>query len=165
MAAAAAADGVWWVTGMILLVPRPHSCQLYSFYGLLPSYMTSHILLTAASGWRWLCCDGGIAHMHPSMHTFFLFTKPIHCDLSLRLSYCTHLCTCIQTRTHMHTHTSSCHLDSDTRVIGLCQEIYITDKWVLLGLTGEKIEWLKSRGGLKMKGIREELQRRECICT
>lgn len=34
--AAANDDGVWCVTGIILLAARPHSCQLYSFYGLLP---------------------------------------------------------------------------------------------------------------------------------
>lgn len=165
-AAAVAADGVWWVTGMILFAPRPHSCQLYSFYGLLPSiwphifYLLQPVaeddcVVVEALHTCTLACIHSFPSPNPStvICPYFWFT--VH--MGARAFKHAHTCT----------HTSSCHLDSDTsqRVIGLWQEIYTTDKWVLLGLTGEKMEWLKSRGGLKMKGIREELQRRECICT
>ena len=80
---AAADDGARHVTGMISLVTRPQSCQLYFFYGLAPStwphifYFTSdtHTLSfnsTPPHLPSWLHTH---IHTHTHTHTHF-FTSP-----------------------------------------------------------------------------------------
>lgn len=150
---AAAHDGVWSLTRMILLAARPHSCQLYSFYGLLPLTWPPIFYLPEPARGK-ICPEWGITHIILQLNPL---TTP-------HLSF----------HTHTHTHISSCHLGSDTRGIGLWQKIHTADRWVLLCLTGEKIEGLKERGGGKDEesggGGREEDEegvdaRRACLCT
>lgn len=115
------------VKGMILLAARPHSHQLLSFYGLLPlTWPHTFYLLELASR---KICQGSLLKVHT--HTHFPSSHPP------LLYSCTYI--------------SSCHLGSDTRGIGLWQVIHTADRWLLLCLTEEKIEWEKERGREKKK--------------
>ena len=105
---AAADDGARHVTGMISLVTRPQSCQLYFFYGLAPSTWPHIFYFTSDT------------------HTLSFNSTPPHLPSWLH----THI------HTHTHTHTSLRHLGSDTRGTGLWQEIHTADRWALSSLTG-----------------------------
>lgn len=94
------------------------------------SNLTSHILLIRASERRSLSSQASHQHPFPQILSHFWVT-------------CTHTCT------HRLTF-SSCHWGCDTRGIGLWQGIHTVDRWVLLSVTGEKIEWMKKGGGGRM---------------
>lgn len=109
LAAAAAADGVWCVKGMILLA-QPHSCHYIPFM----AYCLSHDLTFTLSSGEIICQE-----FWPRHHTHILLQlKPPSLPLSW-LRACIHTCT----------HIFSCHLGSDTIVLGFDRKsIQLTDE-------------------------------------
>lgn len=115
----------------------PHSCLLCGF----PAYnLTWHILLPGSSEQR-----NAPTHLHVHIHArIHAHTPP--CSVSLFLGC-------------MHADTHICHLHGDSRGIGLWWEIYTSDRWALLGLTGTERRVAGEEEEMKVGGVGEELER------